>query len=71
MSQPSSWDKIAGNWKQLMGEARLQWGKLTDDQWQQIAGNRDKLIGKIQETYGITREAASRQVEEWERNVRA
>lgn len=26
-----NWDVIKGNWNQLKGEARVQWGKLTDD----------------------------------------
>ncbi len=69
MSQRSNWDQIAGKWKQLMGEARLQWGKLTNDEWDQIAGNRDKLIGKIQEIYGITKEEAGHQVDAWERTL--
>ena len=31
----------------------------------QVMGNRDELVGKVQERYGITREAAERQVDEW------
>ena len=26
-----NWDRIQGHWKQLTGQAREQWGKLTDD----------------------------------------
>jgi uncharacterized protein YjbJ (UPF0337 family) len=26
-----NWDTIKGQWSQLKGEARKQWGKLTDD----------------------------------------
>lgn len=26
-----NWDEIGGNWKQLKGKNRSQWGKLTDD----------------------------------------
>jgi len=36
----------------------------------QIAGKRDQLVGKIQETYGIGRDEADRQVKEWERTQR-
>ncbi|MDL1900976.1 CsbD family protein [Anaerolineae bacterium CFX9] len=59
------WDQIVGKWNQLKGEARVQWGKLTDDDMEQIAGERDKLVGKIQERYGIAREEANRQIDEW------
>ena len=61
------WDQIAGNWKQFRGEVRKQWGKLTDDDLEQMHGERDKLVGKIQERYGIAKEEAQRQLDEWER----
>jgi uncharacterized protein YjbJ (UPF0337 family) len=28
-----NWDRIEGNWKQVTGKAKVQWGKLTDDSW--------------------------------------
>lgn len=59
------WDQIVGKWSQFKGEARVQWGKLTDDDMEQIAGEREKLAGKIQERYGIAREEANRQIDEW------
>jgi uncharacterized protein YjbJ (UPF0337 family) len=64
-----NWDRIAGNWKQLKGKARTQWGKLTDDDLEVAAGNRDELIGRIQARYGITKEEAARQVDEWQNAV--
>jgi len=30
-----------------------------------IAGKRDQLAGKIQERYGVTKDQAEREVEEW------
>jgi uncharacterized protein YjbJ (UPF0337 family) len=59
-------DRMEGNWKQLKGKVREQWGKLTDDEIDQIAGKRDQLIGRIQESYGIARDEAERQVADWE-----
>jgi uncharacterized protein YjbJ (UPF0337 family) len=67
-NQPSGlWDRIAGNWKQFKGEVRKQWGDLTDDELEQIRGQRDVLVGKVQERYGIAKDEAARQVDEWER----
>jgi len=67
-NKPSgTWDKIAGNWKQLRGSVRQQWGKLTDDDLEQARGERDKLVGRIQERYGIAKDEASRQIDEWEK----
>ena len=57
-----NWDRIEGNWKQLKGKAKEQWGKLTDDQLDVIGGKRDQLVGKVQESYGIGRDEAEKQV---------
>jgi uncharacterized protein YjbJ (UPF0337 family) len=57
-----NWDRIEGNWKQFKGRVKEQWGKLTDDEIDVIAGKRDQLVGKIQESYGITKDEAEKQV---------
>jgi uncharacterized protein YjbJ (UPF0337 family) len=62
-----NWDRIAGNWKQFAGTAKVKWGKLTDNDWTTIEGKRDQLVGKIQERYGIAKDEAERQVAEYER----
>jgi uncharacterized protein YjbJ (UPF0337 family) len=61
-----NWDRIEGNWKQLKGNVKQQWGKLTDDQLDVIAGKRDKLAGKIQESYGISKDEAEKQLAAWQ-----
>ena len=33
------WDQIEGNWKQLTGKVKEQWGKLTDDDLVTIDGS--------------------------------
>jgi uncharacterized protein YjbJ (UPF0337 family) len=58
-------DKVKGQWKQVAGKAKAQWGKLTDDDLQIIDGNSEYLEGKIQERYGIARDDAKRQVKEF------
>jgi uncharacterized protein YjbJ (UPF0337 family) len=63
-------DQIAGNWKQLVGKAKEQWGKLTDDDWKRVEGKRDQLIGRLQERFGIAREEAEKQVAEFERKYK-
>jgi uncharacterized protein YjbJ (UPF0337 family) len=60
-------DTIGGNWKQLVGKAREKWGKLTDSDWEMAAGKKDQIVGKIQEHYGITRDEAHKQYDEFER----
>ena len=59
-------DTMEGNWKQLKGKVKEQWGKLTDDDFDVIAGKRDQLLGRIQERHGISKEEAETQVKSWE-----
>ena len=61
-----NWDRIEGNWKQFKGNVKERWGKLTDDQLDVIAGKRDNLAGKIQETYGISKDEAEKQLNDWQ-----
>jgi uncharacterized protein YjbJ (UPF0337 family) len=60
------WNIVEGNWKQFKGKVKQQWGKLTDDHLDVIAGKRDELMGKIQESYGITKDEAEKQIKEFE-----
>jgi len=64
-SRDMNWDRIEGNWKQLKGSVKQQWGKLTDDDLDVVAGKRDQLSGKIQEAYGVGKDEADRQLNDW------
>lgn len=61
-----NWDRIQGNWKQVVGKAKAQWGKLTDDDLDVVAGRREQLAGKIQERYGIAKDEVEKQISDWE-----
>jgi uncharacterized protein YjbJ (UPF0337 family) len=56
---------LKGAWKQLKGNVKKQWGKLTDDDMMQIDGNKDLLIGKLQERYGYSRAQAQKDYDTW------
>jgi uncharacterized protein YjbJ (UPF0337 family) len=60
-------DQFEGKWKQLKGQVKQRWGKFTDDDITALSGKKDELVGKIQERYGITREQAEREADEWAR----
>jgi uncharacterized protein YjbJ (UPF0337 family) len=60
-----NWDMIEGKWKEFRGKAQTQWGKLTDDDLDVINGQRTELAGRIQVRYGIEKDEAERQIEEW------
>jgi len=66
-----NWDQIEGKWKQYSGKAKEKWGKLTNDDLDVIRGRRDQLIGKIQERYGIIKQEAEKQVDEFMRSCRS
>ena len=58
-------DVFGGLWKQLKGQVRQQWGKLTDDDLETIGGSKDEVIGRIQERYGWERERAEMEVNDF------
>jgi uncharacterized protein YjbJ (UPF0337 family) len=62
-------DQLKGKWKQVKGSVKERWGKLTDDDLEVIDGQSERLIGTIQERYGIAREAAQKQVDEWNKSL--
>ena len=62
-----NWDTIKGQWKEMTGDAKRQWGKLTDDDLTRIDGDRDKLVGAVQKNYGKSKEEAEREVDDWQR----
>ena len=67
-------DIVEGKWKQMRGEAKSWWGKLTDDDLDRAAGKFDVLAGLLQEKYGYTRERAAdeidKRVTEYETNLK-
>ena len=65
MKDNSLQNRIEGNWKQLSGSVRHEWGKLTHNDVEQIKGDVTVLAGKIQEHYGVTEAEASQQIEQW------
>lgn len=65
-----NWDQIEGKWKQAKGSVKQKWAKLTDDDLTYMSGKKDELVGKIQERYGISREEAQREADEWVRDAR-
>ena len=58
-------DQAAGGWKEIKGKLKQQWGKLTDDDFTVLEGSAQELSGRIQKRYGIAREEAEKQVEDF------
>ena len=59
-------DIYQGKLKELRGQMKSWWGRLTDDELQEAGGNAEQIIGLLQQKYGYTREIAE---EEFNRRV--
>jgi uncharacterized protein YjbJ (UPF0337 family) len=66
-----NWDQVEGKWKQYKGKVKEKWGKLTDDDLDVIDGKRQQLVGKLQEHYGLAKDAAEKQADEFVSNLHA
>jgi uncharacterized protein YjbJ (UPF0337 family) len=60
-------DVFKGQWKQLKGDIKMRWGRLTDDDLDTVDGAMDTLEGRLQERYGWSKEEAVREIESWSR----
>lgn len=56
-------DILEGQWKQIKGKVKQQWGRLTDDELDQMSGSYEELAGVIQERYGYSREEAMNELD--------
>ena len=54
---------LEGQWKQMRGEAKAWWGKLTDNDLDRVAGKFEVLVGLLQERYGYSREQAANEID--------
>jgi uncharacterized protein YjbJ (UPF0337 family) len=61
-------DVFEGKWKEMRGQVKEWWGKLTDDDLEQVGGKADQMIGLLQQKYGYTKEHAE---EEFNRRLEA
>lgn len=61
-------DTVQGKWKQLRGNIKTTFGKLTDDDLLQADGNVDKMQGALQERYGYTKEKAQAEWNKFAKN---
>lgn len=60
-----NWDQIEGQWKDLKGSVREKWAKFTDDDVELIAGKKDRFVGKLQERYGLAKDRAELEVDDY------
>jgi uncharacterized protein YjbJ (UPF0337 family) len=66
-----NWNQIEGSWKQLKGQVREKWGKLTDDDLEAIAGKKDQLAGKLQSHYGHKKEEVEQEIDDFVSGIKS
>ena len=54
-------DILKGKWREIKGEVKRKWGKLTDDDLTEIEGQEEKLLGLLQNRYGYARDQAEKE----------
>src|ERR1039457_4184061 len=64
-----NWDRIQADRKQFKGQAKQRWGKLTHDNLDILDGRREQLVGRIQEAYGISKDEADGQINDWQKSL--
>jgi uncharacterized protein YjbJ (UPF0337 family) len=64
-----NWNQIEGNWHQLKGKFKEKWNDFTDDDWEEIEGRRENFVGKLMSRYGMSREEAERQADDFGGNI--
>jgi uncharacterized protein YjbJ (UPF0337 family) len=60
-----NWNQVEAQWKQLGAQVKSRWAKLTDDDLKNLSAKKDMLVGKLEERYGILKDEAERQVDDW------
>jgi uncharacterized protein YjbJ (UPF0337 family) len=60
-----SWDRIEKDWSLFEKRAKTRWDKLTDSDWEGVSGSRDALAERIRLRYGVEKDRADREIEEW------
>ena len=58
-------DILKGKWKEIKGDIKAKWGKLTDDDLTEIEGNQEKLVGILQKRYGYAKEEAEKEYKDF------
>jgi uncharacterized protein YjbJ (UPF0337 family) len=66
-----NWRSIETQWYELKSDLKAHWSKLTDEDIERLGAKRDKLVNKLIERYGVLKEEAERQVDDWSHKVDA
>lgn len=60
-----SWDSLQDNWQDSIGNIKDRWAELTEEDLLTVNGDRDQLVSLVQEKYGLDRQSAEVEVDDW------
>lgn len=58
-------DKLKGNWNQIKGKLKQQYGDLSDDDLTYQEGKEDELYGRLQEKLGKGKDEVKRMIDDF------
>lgn len=58
-------DKVASNWEDMKEKAKAEWCSLSDDDLDQCGGRFESMVETLCKRYGMDREEARNQAEDW------
>lgn len=58
-------DQIEGKWKQIRGEFKQKYGKLTDDDVTYSEGKFEEMLGRMQEKTGKSKAELKKEIDRW------
>lgn len=56
---------LKGNWNELKGKLKQEYGDLTDDDLSYVEGKEDELLGRLQKKLGKTKEDIASELKKW------
>jgi len=60
-----NWSQFEGKWNDVKGQVKERWGRLSDDDLTRVEGKKDRLVGLIQQKYGVAKEKAEDELNDW------
>ena len=56
-------DKIRGNWNQIKGKLKEEYGQLTDDDLTFAEGQEEQLLGRLQQKLGKSKQEVKEMID--------
>ena len=61
----AGWTDLQANWQDSIGSIKDRWADLSEEELLSVNGDREALVTLVQEKYGLDRDAAESEVNDW------